>query len=189
MRKLNDMFHIDGERLIKTSNSQPVPEDEPLFILRGRDKLAIAVISLYREHCRDNGTPTDRLEELANVINKFEQFADERSDKLKLPGSTHGGTRKPAMELALEPERVMAWCARWRRFLGLSLKDIESYTGISAAKLSRAELGSARLNLSERFVLYDFLGCELQKEIAAGGRIFVPTPSGAEFPLRGRDGA
>jgi transcriptional regulator with XRE-family HTH domain len=91
------------------------------------------------------------------------------------------------MELALEPERVMAWCARWRGFLGLSLKDIESYTGISAAKLSRAELGSARLNLSERFVLSDFLGRELQKVIAAGGRIFVPTPSGAVVSTSGEE--
>ena len=67
MRKLNGMFHIDGDELIKTSNGQPVPEDEPLFILRGRDLLAVTAIIAYREACA-HISPPDRIEQLDPVI-------------------------------------------------------------------------------------------------------------------------
>lgn len=88
MRKLNDMFHIDGEQLVKTSNGQPVPDDEPIFILRGRDSLASWTINKYIDACKDSGVPEDRLEALYQVLGKFSRFAIKQSTKL--PGVTHG---------------------------------------------------------------------------------------------------
>jgi hypothetical protein len=67
MRKLNEMFHIDGERLVKTSNNEPVPDDEPLFILRGRDVVALPGLLGYREECLEYGVPHARIAALDGV--------------------------------------------------------------------------------------------------------------------------
>jgi hypothetical protein len=85
MRKLNDMFHLEGERLVKTSNGQFVPDDEPLFILRGRDAVAADAIEYYISLCHIAGTPEDRLSALDAVVAQFKAYASK-----KVPGSTHG---------------------------------------------------------------------------------------------------
>jgi hypothetical protein len=88
MRKLNDMYHLEGEQLVKTSNNQIVPEDEPLFILRGRDSLAALGIMTYRRECMELGVPEDRIKQLDQVILKFQAYA--KNHTVKLPGITHG---------------------------------------------------------------------------------------------------
>lgn len=90
MRKLNEMFHIEGEQLIKTSNGQPVPEDEPLFILRGRDAQAFATIVHYRDLCESQGTPKQRVTDLDAVIEKFLRFRNANRERMKTPGVTLG---------------------------------------------------------------------------------------------------
>lgn len=86
MKKLNDMFSIDGERLIKTSNGQPVSEDEPVFILRARDACAIRTLLYYSELCEIS--PEDRRKSLAAVIRAFQNYAN--THPTKIPGVTHG---------------------------------------------------------------------------------------------------
>lgn len=87
---INEMYHFAGRRLVKTSNCQPVPLDEPVFILRARDGVAAPVIALYRDVCREGGTPQDRLSALAEVIKRFDEYRKEHPEKIKIPGSTHG---------------------------------------------------------------------------------------------------
>jgi hypothetical protein len=88
VRQLNEMFHIEGERLVKTSNGEAIPDDEPVFILRGRDCLASWTIRRYIDACEGSGVPEDRLEALRKVKMKFSHYAIEHSTKT--PGSTHG---------------------------------------------------------------------------------------------------
>jgi hypothetical protein len=88
MRKLNDMFHIDGERLVKTSNGQPVPDDEPVFVLRARDQAAVPTLLAYIDECRKLGTPADRIEALVDVEREFFRFSIRGTTKV--PGTTHG---------------------------------------------------------------------------------------------------
>lgn len=88
--KINDMFHTDEiGRLVKSSNDQPIPADEPVFILRGRDALAYDTILAYIHLCQnaDPPVPEDRLEQLRGVAEQFFKFP---GHKLKIPGSTHG---------------------------------------------------------------------------------------------------
>jgi hypothetical protein len=89
MRVLNEMFSIEGERLIKTSNGQPVPEDEPIFILRGRDQLSLRTLHLYIRLCVEEGVPQDRIDELRKVEERFAYFMNS-SPTMKVPGTTHG---------------------------------------------------------------------------------------------------
>lgn len=84
------MFHIEGEQLIKTSNNQPIPDDEPVFIIRGRDKLALAIIGYYMGLSETLGSPEQRLSELNKVLVKFQSYADAHSEKMKVPGITLG---------------------------------------------------------------------------------------------------
>jgi hypothetical protein len=88
LRKLNEMFHIDGEQLVKSSNGQPVPPGEPLFILRARDVAAAPAIWNYIALCAMAGTPPDRIEQLRKVYHDFVQYRV--GAVVKVPGSTHG---------------------------------------------------------------------------------------------------
>lgn len=91
MRKINAMFHTDDEGyLVKTSNGQRVPEDEPVFILRGRDKLAAIAIDTYitemeRRHC-----DRDRINDVRTVAKDFLNFEILHPSRMKQPGVTRG---------------------------------------------------------------------------------------------------
>lgn len=88
MRRLNSRFSVDGDELIKTSNGQMVPHDEPLFVLRGRDKLAIDALYAYRELAIKDGCNAEFLLELRATMDEFEAYCD--SHPIKQPGVTRG---------------------------------------------------------------------------------------------------
>lgn len=90
MRRIDPKFHISGDEIIKTSNGQPVPEDEPLFLLRGRDHLAVLLLKLYlllseRDDCTDF-----HLDGVRERIEAFEKFRDQHPVRMKQPGVTRG---------------------------------------------------------------------------------------------------
>lgn len=91
MRKLNDMYHIsDTLQLVKTSNGQAVPEDEPLFVLRGRDVIAHLMIANYICLCSAHHVPEDRIEQLYGVLRDFITYHAKQPEAIKMPGVTHG---------------------------------------------------------------------------------------------------
>lgn len=91
MRKLNEMFSVDDQGyLVKTSNGERVPDDEPIFILRARDSCAYAAIRVYVDEMYEAGAPLDRIKAVQEVSKKFEQFGVEHQDRVKIPGVTHG---------------------------------------------------------------------------------------------------
>lgn len=90
MRHVNSMFHIENERLIKTSNNEPVPEDEPIVILRGRDRLALPALLHYRTLAKQDGCTDWFMERLDPPIEEFIKFREEHWDRMKQPGVTKG---------------------------------------------------------------------------------------------------
>jgi hypothetical protein len=91
MRKLNEMFHTDDEGfLVKTSNGQRVPADEPIFILRARDMLALLALDAYQGALREHGCDADRIRQHAEVVKEFENFMTVHPDRMKQPGITKG---------------------------------------------------------------------------------------------------
>lgn len=91
MRKINEMFHVDDEGyLVKTSNGERVPDDEPIFILRGRDNCSVSAIGQYIEEMHDTGAPNDRIDAVLEVHEQFRKFAVANQGRMKIPGSTHG---------------------------------------------------------------------------------------------------
>src|SRR4051812_2254584 len=96
-RRINKRFHIQiteltipGVNIVKTSNSEPVPIDEPLFIIRGRDHLALQALEDYRKSCVRDGCNEYFLSEIDETIAEFRQWRVQNYDKMKQPGVTKG---------------------------------------------------------------------------------------------------
>jgi hypothetical protein len=76
--------------LIKRSNEDPVPEDEPVFILRARDHLAVAAIEYYERLSLADGCNDYHQGGMVRVIAAFKEWAAQNPDKMKQPGVTRG---------------------------------------------------------------------------------------------------
>lgn len=85
---MNDMKFRFG--LIKRSNEDPVPDDEPIFILRARDHLAVQALEYYYLISRKDGCTDYHLEGLRQQIALFRDFAEDHKDRMKQPGVTRG---------------------------------------------------------------------------------------------------
>lgn len=94
MRMLDSKFAIDifdGEaEVYKMSNMEVIPLDEPLFLFRCRDRLALKVLEFYRELCVKDGCNDYQLINLDKQITLWKQWQEQNEDKLKQPGITRG---------------------------------------------------------------------------------------------------
>lgn len=90
MRQISNRFSVDGDEIIKTSNGEPIPHDEPLLILRARDRLAIPLLKIYQQLSIVDGCNSWFLDEQLITIDQFEQFAREHPERMKQPGITKG---------------------------------------------------------------------------------------------------
>lgn len=112
-KKLNDRFHIEAAldimalascntgdevrnseavriRIVKTSNGEPIPDDEPLFLLRARDHLGIPLLSDFQTLCAADGCTEYQIKANAETIAKFSRFRDQHPERMKQPGITRG---------------------------------------------------------------------------------------------------
>lgn len=94
MRRIDSKFHIENEQIIKTSNGEAIPEDEPCFLIRARDYLALPLLRHYRELCVDDGCTEFQIAGNDAAIAEFERFSMEHRERLKQPGMTTA-TAKP----------------------------------------------------------------------------------------------
>jgi len=95
MNKSIDMKHSigvgeNGEPYIfKTTNNQRIPNNEPVILFRGRDKLALPLLRIYKQMCEEDGCTPFQLQSMEEMILRFERFADS-SPTMKQPGITNG---------------------------------------------------------------------------------------------------
>lgn len=89
MKRLDNKHHLEGEQIIKTGNGQPIPDDEPVILFRGRDRLALPMLRHYRELCVQDGCTDFQLASMDDMIQRFERFAAD-SPTMKQPGCTLG---------------------------------------------------------------------------------------------------
>jgi hypothetical protein len=90
MRKLDSKFSVDGDQIIKTSNGEAIPEDEPVMIFRGRDRLALPLIRIYEQLGIIDGCNDYHAELVGKQIAAFEKFAEEHPERMKQPSVTRG---------------------------------------------------------------------------------------------------
>lgn len=90
MRTIDGKFHVDGDQIIKTSNGEVLPQDEPLFLIRGRDRLALAALLAYRDLSTRDGCNDFHFESIDREIARFEKFAQDHPERMKQPSVTRG---------------------------------------------------------------------------------------------------
>jgi hypothetical protein len=96
MKIIDPKFHIvTGSyagrfEIVKTSNGEPIPDDEPLILFRARDRNALATLKYYRQVCKADGCNDFQMEGIENRIAAFEKFRDEQTQRMKQPGITRG---------------------------------------------------------------------------------------------------
>lgn len=90
MRTLDSKFLIDKERIIKASNGEEVPLDEPLFLIRARDRLALQLLMEYRRLSIFDGCNDYHMTKLDETIKRFLDFSREHPERMKQPSVTRG---------------------------------------------------------------------------------------------------
>lgn len=90
MKKLDEKFSVDGDTIIKTSNGEQIPDDEPVFLLRGRDRLALRALICYEQLSMAAGCNEYHFDALHRSIDRFADFTVEHPDRMKQPSMTRG---------------------------------------------------------------------------------------------------
>lgn len=91
--ELNEQYEFEeGDRLalVKISNGDPIPEEEPVHIFRARDKFALPALEHYLLICRSGGCNDYQEDGVLSQIKRFKEWQEENASKMKLPGITRG---------------------------------------------------------------------------------------------------
>jgi len=71
---------MDG-KIVKRDGEKPIPDDEPLFIFRAKDRKALAVLVAYNM-ILDN---LNQKEEVTKSVNDFRRFQEEHPERMAEP--------------------------------------------------------------------------------------------------------
>lgn len=71
---------VDG-RLVNRTTGKPIPDDEPVFVLRAQDRKALAALKRYRDDCEY----PDQKAAIAKRIDEFAAFQKNHPDRMKEP--------------------------------------------------------------------------------------------------------
>jgi hypothetical protein len=74
--------NADG-RIVNRASGNPIPDDEPVFILRAKDANAIKALRSYHMNCHNFA----HRKIVAGRIADFERFAAEHPERMKEPDS------------------------------------------------------------------------------------------------------
>lgn len=104
-KRIDEKHHIEAYRvhdespnieaqyrieIIKSTNGQPIPDDEPIILFRGRDRLALQMLKYYYNQCKSDGATDYQLATMQTMIDKFAKFAQDNPQTMKQPGITLG---------------------------------------------------------------------------------------------------
>jgi len=88
MRTIDGKYHIENDQIIKTATGEVVPEEEPLFLLRARDPLAVSALLDYMDCCDARGCTRAQVALVGLRAEMFKLFRRTHPEAMKLPGST-----------------------------------------------------------------------------------------------------
>jgi len=69
---------------------EQIPDDEPIIVFRGRDRLALVMLLNYRNLCVADECNIHQLDTLDGMIVAFKEFATRYPERMKQPGITRG---------------------------------------------------------------------------------------------------
>lgn len=62
-----------------------IPDDEPVFILRGKDKLAVAAVRYWMDLAYRAKVNDEKMMKVQDHLNAMQLFAIEHPDRMKIP--------------------------------------------------------------------------------------------------------
>lgn len=77
-------YDIQHGRLINSATGNPIPMDEPVFIIRAKDIRAVPALHDYLNRCEN----ADHVRAVEQRIEEFEQFAATHQQQMKEPDTT-----------------------------------------------------------------------------------------------------
>ncbi len=90
-RDIDSKFAVSTDgKIYKKSNNEIVPDDEPLFLLRGRDLLAISLLFEYAEISKRAKCNEYHLFKLGQTTGSFLKFKAEYPERMRMPSITEG---------------------------------------------------------------------------------------------------
>jgi len=78
-------YDIEDGRLINASSGQPIRADEPIFIIRAKDRHALKTISNYADLCENES----HQQAVWDRCLEFEEFALKNPKKMNEPDTNH----------------------------------------------------------------------------------------------------
>ena len=88
MRQIDPKYRIVFDEIVKVSNGEEIPHDEPLILFRAKDRLAVSMLHKYLSLCIDDGCTPEHLNGVVERIAAFARFASEHPERMKQPGCT-----------------------------------------------------------------------------------------------------
>lgn len=78
------MVSIPDGKLVNRQSGEPIPDDEPVFILRGRDALAVDTLISYLGH----GMNREHRRAVEIRLAQFQAFSKSNPSRMKEPDTT-----------------------------------------------------------------------------------------------------
>ncbi len=82
-------------QLVNRATRQPIPNDEPVFVLRAKDRNALAALSAYRSRCVD----LEHIRAIDKRMEDFQRFMQDHPERMKEPDT------RSAETVSAEPPR------------------------------------------------------------------------------------
>jgi hypothetical protein len=95
IKPLDGKFQIEydersGIQIVNAASGEAIPEDEPKFLLRGRDTLSFLLLLRYYSLCEEEGCTPHHMKGVSRASEEFAQFRRNNPGRMKQPGSTEG---------------------------------------------------------------------------------------------------
>jgi len=74
-----------GKITVEKEPHTPLPDDEPVFLIRAQDLASVSTIQFYREQAQKAGAPEEFLDSLGEVQNDFMKWQRENVNRVKTP--------------------------------------------------------------------------------------------------------
>lgn len=81
-------YRIENGRIVNRVSGEAIPDDEPIFILRARDCLAIHAFEGYIFALEDEPGTAEHLKAVKIRLKNFGDFSDQHPERMKVPDTT-----------------------------------------------------------------------------------------------------
>lgn len=87
-KKIDEKYVIqsfDSIAIVNRDSHKPIPDDEPLFLLRAKDIRALYALVGYKTACKIGGCDTSHLDGIDRAIAQFQKFRAFNPERIKNP--------------------------------------------------------------------------------------------------------